>query len=99
MDIAKIAFFGIMTALIYALVRNIKPEIAPLVILGGVAVILITLAEDIIFPADYSEGTALETTVKDIIRKMAIVDRLGEETARQLRTIGGDVLPNQVGLF
>ena len=54
---------------------------------------------DFIFPADYSEGTALDTTVKDIIRKMAIVDRLGEETARQLRSIGGDVLPNQVGLF
>ena len=54
---------------------------------------------DFIFPADYSEGTALETTVKDIICKMAIVDRLGEETARQLRSIGGDVLPNQVGLF
>ena len=54
---------------------------------------------DFIFPADYSEGTALDLTVKDIIRKMAIVDRLGEETAHQLRTIGGDVLPNQVGLF
>jgi len=54
---------------------------------------------DFIFPADYSEGTALETTVKDIIRKMATVDRLGVETARQLRSIGGDVLPNQVGLF
>jgi len=54
---------------------------------------------DFIFPADYSEGTALETTVKDIIRKMATVDRLGVETARQLRNIGGDVLPNQVGLF
>ena len=54
---------------------------------------------DFIFPADYSEGTALDLTAKDIIRKMAIVDRLGEETARQLRTIGGDVLPNQVGLF
>ena len=37
--------------------------------------------------------------MKNIIRKMAIVDRLGEETNRQLRTIGGDVLPNQVGLF
>ena len=54
---------------------------------------------DFIFPADYSEGTALDLTVKDIIRKMAIVDRLGEETAHQLRTIGGDVLPNQVGQF
>ena len=54
---------------------------------------------DFIFPADYSEGTALDLTVKNIIRKMAIVDRLGEENAHQLRTIGGDVLPNQVGLF
>ncbi len=54
---------------------------------------------DFIFPADYSAGTALEATAKDIIRKMATVDRLGEETARQLRSIGGDVLPNQVGLF
>ena len=54
---------------------------------------------DFIFPADYSEGTALESTVKDIICKMAIVDRLGEETARQLRHLCGDVLPNQVGLF
>jgi 2-hydroxy-3-keto-5-methylthiopentenyl-1-phosphate phosphatase len=54
---------------------------------------------DFIFKADYSEGTPLDLTVKNIIRKMAIVDRLGEETSRQLRTIGGDVLPNQVGLF
>ena len=54
---------------------------------------------DFIFKADYSEGTPLDLTVKNIIRKMAIVDQLGEETGRQLRTIGGDVLPNQVGLF
>ena len=54
---------------------------------------------DFIFKADYREGTPLDLTVKNIIRKMAIVDRLGEETGRQLRSIGGDVLPNQVGLF
>jgi len=54
---------------------------------------------DFIFRADYREGTPLDLTVKNIIRKMAIVDRLGEETGRQLRSIGGDVLPNQVGLF
>ena len=54
---------------------------------------------DFIFPADYSEGTVLDTTVKDIIRKMAVTDRLWEENAQQLRSIGGDVLPNQVGLF
>ena len=54
---------------------------------------------DFIFPADYSENTALDLTAKNIIRKMAIVDRLGEENSRQLRNIGGDVLPDQVGLF
>ena len=54
---------------------------------------------DFIFPADYSEGTALDQTVKNIIRKMAIADRLWNENVQQLRTIGGDVLPDQVGLF
>ena len=54
---------------------------------------------DFIFKADYREGTALDITVKNIIRKMAIADRLWEENTHQLRTIGGDVLPNQVGLF
>ena len=54
---------------------------------------------DFIFPADYSEGTALDLTVKNIIRKMAITDQLGTENAQQLRSIGGDVLPDQVGLF
>ena len=54
---------------------------------------------DFIFPADYREGTVLDVTVQDIIRKMAITDRLTEENARQMRNIGGDVLPHQVGLF
>lgn len=48
MDIVKIAFLGIMTALLYALIRNIKPEIAPLVILGGAAVVLVTLADSLL---------------------------------------------------
>jgi len=54
---------------------------------------------DFIFPADYREGTALDETAKNIIRKMAIVDRLLEENVQQMKHIGGDVLPNQVGLF
>ena len=54
---------------------------------------------DFIFRADYSEGTALDATVKDIIRKIAILDRLGEENVQQLRSIGGDVLQGPVGLF
>ncbi|WP_295586092.1 HAD family hydrolase [uncultured Oscillibacter sp.] len=54
---------------------------------------------DFIFPADYSRGTALESTMQDIIRKMATCDRLAECNARQLRSIGGDILQGQVGLF
>lgn len=44
MDVAKIAAAGILTAMIYALVRQIKPEFAPVVILGGSAVILVAVA-------------------------------------------------------
>ncbi len=44
MDIIKISFLGILTALLYGLIRNIKPEIAPLVILGGAAVLLASVS-------------------------------------------------------
>ena len=54
---------------------------------------------DFIFPAEYIQDTALDLTVKNIIRKRPIVDRLWEENVQQLRSIGGDVLPDQVGLF
>ncbi len=43
MDIVKVSFLGILTALIYAFLRNTRPEIAPLAVLGGAAVILIAL--------------------------------------------------------
>ena len=42
---------------------------------------------DFIYPADYREGTALEDTVKKIIRKMAVSHQLSEENLRQLRRI------------
>lgn len=54
---------------------------------------------DYIFPADYSEGTALDLTMKNIIRKMAIVDLLADENQEQLRNLGKAELPDQVGLF
>ena len=54
---------------------------------------------DFIFPADYRAGSALEAAVQDIVRKMAVTDRLWEENARQLRGVGGDLLQGQVGLF
>ena len=44
---------------------------------------------DYIFPADYREGTNLEITMQNIIRKMAVTTRLEEETAEQLRRVRG----------
>ena len=65
----------------------------------GVEKLLADGRVDFIFPADYREGMELDRTVRDILRKMTINDRLLEVNNRQLRSIGGDVLPNQVGLF
>lgn len=42
---------------------------------------------DFVYPADYREGTELEITVKNIIRKMAVSHQLAEENALQLRSI------------
>lgn len=65
----------------------------------GVEKLLADGRVDFIFPADYREGMELDRTVRDILRKMTITDRLLEVNNRQLSSIGGDVLPNQVGLF
>ena len=54
---------------------------------------------DFIFPADYSAGTALEETVQNIIRKMAIADVLGAEKSQQMNLIGQNDLPYQETLF
>ena len=76
-----------------------RKDYAPVSVNTDVEDLLAKGRVDFIFKADYSEGTALDETMKNIIRKMAIVDLLGEENVHQLRTIGGDVLPNQVRLF
>ena len=65
----------------------------------GVEKLLADGRVDFIFPADYREDMELDRTVRDIPRKMTIPARLLEVNNRQLRSIGGDVLPNQVGLF
>ncbi len=54
---------------------------------------------DFIFPADYREGTDLDATVKNIIRKMAVTDLLAEEHAHQMSQIGKGDLPYQASLF
>ena len=48
MDIVKIAFFGVLTVLLYALLRQIKPEIAPFAVLGGAVLIVVTLSDNLL---------------------------------------------------
>ena len=43
---------------------------------------------DFIFPADYREGGALNKTVHNLIKKIAIADELTKENARQLKGLG-----------
>ncbi len=66
---------------------------------AGVEELLAKGRVNFIFPADYREGTALDTTVKNILRRMAITDALTEENERQLRSIGQGILPYQETLF
>lgn len=42
---------------------------------------------DYIYPADYTEGSGLDKTMKDIIKNMIIVDKLNEEYTKQLKSI------------
>ena len=65
----------------------------------GVEELLAKRRVDFIFPADYREGTALDLTVQNIIRKMAICDALAAENATQMRGIGQFDLPYQETLF
>ena len=54
---------------------------------AGVEALLSDGRVDFIFPADYREGTPLDETMKNILRKMAISDALSEENAEQLKAI------------
>lgn len=62
---------------------------------SGVEDLLAKGRVDFIFPADYREGGGLDGTVKNIIRKMAIADRLWTENHRQLRHLGENILPER----
>lgn len=48
MEIIRIAFTGIVTALFYVLLRQIKPEIAPLIAIGGVSVLIVVVSESLL---------------------------------------------------
>ena len=65
----------------------------------GVEKLLADGRVDFIFPADYSEGTELDKTMQNILRKIAVVDALNETNAAQLKTIGMGEDPDQLGLF
>ena len=54
---------------------------------------------DFIFPADYREGTALDATLRNIIRKMAVVAQLETEHTAQYKQLGKSGLPYQASLF
>lgn len=66
---------------------------------AGVEDLLAKGRVDFIFPADYSPGTALDGTVRNILRRMAITEHLTEENTQQLRSIGRCELPEQACLF
>lgn len=59
MDVAKIAAAGILTVIIYSFIRQLKPEFASLVVLGGCAVILLAIAERFL-EASQTVNTMLE---------------------------------------
>lgn len=65
----------------------------------GVEELLSKERVDFIFPADYRAGAPLDETMRDILHRMALTDRLAEENARQVRNIGQNDLPNQARLF
>lgn len=66
---------------------------------AGVEDLLAKGRVDFIFPADYSEGTILDVTMKNVIRKMAVSEQLNEENLKQLASVGKAECPDQVGLF
>ena len=66
---------------------------------AGVEDLLAKGRVDFMFPADYREGTGLDVTVRNIIRKVAISDALTAENVRQLQAIGHGEVPGQAGLF
>lgn len=54
---------------------------------SGVEQLLRQRRVDFIYPADYREGSELEITVKNIIRKMAVSQQLYEESVQQMRAV------------
>lgn len=48
MDILRIALTGIVSVLLYSLVKQLKPEMAPLTAIGAAAIILVAITESLL---------------------------------------------------
>lgn len=48
MDILKIALTGIVSALLYVLVKQLKPEMAPLTAIGAACIILVAITDSLL---------------------------------------------------
>lgn len=55
MDILKIALTGIVSVLLYVLIRQIKPEYAPLTALAAAGIILVSLTDSLLEATDALE--------------------------------------------
>ncbi len=77
MEIIRTAFAAVLTALLYTLLRQIKPEIASLILIGGVSVIIVMLTETLLgFSGDATEMLGLagieEENVSALIKALGI---------------------------
>ena len=81
-DGAMMGFMGGKTALMTTL-AVICVAVMLVVIFSG----LIKDRVDFIFPADYTKDKALDKTMKNILRKIAIENDLYDENVRQLKNI------------
>lgn len=100
MDIVKIVFSGILTAVVYSLVKQFKPEFAPFAAIAGLAVIAFPLlsritsvfgeAEEIVYSAGIGDDN-LRTLIKASV--ICCVSRIGADICNDNScTAAGDAL-------
>lgn len=76
MEIIRTVFAAVLTALLYTLLRQIKPEIASLILIGGVSVIIVMLTETLLgFSGDATEMLGFAGIEKENVS--ALIKALG----------------------
>ena len=76
MEIIGTAFAAVITALLYTFLRQIKPEMASLILIGGVSVIIVMLSETLLgFSDDATEMLSLAGIEKENVS--ALIKALG----------------------